>query len=423
MAFDLSALTNYVEESNEFLTATLFTGGDTGKFARFETGVKGKRKITTVEGDAILQKGTCKDASGTTTLDEVFIEVQDWTYHEEFCLGDLEEKLSNTVLAPGSNAESIPKQAEEKIVDVKASSINKQIELTNWQGDTDGTYTLFDGFIKKIDALGTAIDGNVSSYAANQAEVKATGTITLDSSVAGDYVIVNGLTYTGVTGTKTDNSEYSVDTSDTAAAADLADSISSDARHGISGYLTALSASGVVTVTSNLVGIEGNKVSMSTPDTTITLSGATLSGGIDESIGINKDNVIAIIDDIISVVPIDVYEDDDFAVFVGNDVFKLYIQAVKAVNGYHETAENDGETYTISGSSVMLRKVRGLNNTDRIFATVGRNFVVGMDVETEANVIDVWYSKDDDTVHFRTKAKSGVNVFNAGEIVEFTLSV
>lgn len=422
MAFDLSAMTNYVEDSNEFLTATLFTGGDTGKFARFETGVKGKRKITTIEGDAILQKGSCKSASGTTTLDEVFIEVQDWTYHEEFCLGDLEEKLSNTVLAPGSNAEALPKPAEEKIVDVKVASINKTIELTNWQGDTGGTYTLYDGFIKKIDALGTAIDGNVDSWAANQAEVKATGTITLASSVAGDYVIVNGLTYTAVAGAKSDNSEYSIDTSDTAAALDLADSISSDARHGIYGYLTALSALGVVTVTSNLVGAEGNKVPMSTPDTTITLSGATLSGGIDASVGINVNNVIAIIDGVISVVPIDVYEDEDFQVLVGNDVFKLYIQAVKKANLYHESAENDGETYMISGSNVKLRKVRGLNGTDRIFASVGRNFVVGMDAETESNIIDVWYSKDDDTVHFRTKAKSGVNVFNAAEIVEFTLA-
>lgn len=421
MSYDLTNFTSHVEDSNDILTATLFSGGDTGKFARFETGVKGKRKVPTIEGDVILQNGTCKDANGTTVIGEVFIEVQDWTYHESFCVADLEDKLPNSVLAPGSNATSIPKPWESKMVDVKVAAMQKKLELTYWQGDTEGTYSNFDGFIKKIDALGTAIDGNIKNYAANQVEAKATGTITLSSSVAGDYVVLNGLTYTGVNGAKSDNTEYSVDTGDTEAALDLADSISSDSRHGVSGYLTALSTLGVVTVTSNLTGIEGNKVTMTTPDATITLSGATLSGGINASIGINKDNVITIVDDIISVASVDVKEDETFEVFCGNDVFDVYIGAVKAANNYHESADNDGQTYKIGGSGKILRKVRGLNGTDRLFATVGRNFVVGMDKNKEDAAIHIFYVEDTDTVHFRTKAKSGVTVFNAAEIVEFTL--
>jgi hypothetical protein len=422
MAYDVSAFTDYVGRENDFLTATLFSGGDTGKFARFMTGVKGKDSIPRIDGDAVIQKGSCsKSASGDTDITEYFIEVQDWTYKELFCQDDLQKKFPNSVLAPGSNNQDTPAGWEEKVVDVKTASIQKQLELTYWQGDTGGTYTLFDGYIKKIDAAASAIDGNVDNVAANQAEVKATGTITLATSVAGDYVIVNGLTYTGVSGAKSDNSEYSIDTSDTAAALDLADSISSDARHGVYGYLTALSALGVVTVTSNLTGAEGNKVAMSTPDVTITLSGATLSGGIDESIGINKANVIDIVDGMLTVVPIDVAEAEDFAVFVGNDTFNLYIQAIKDANNYHFSAENDGDTYTINGSGVLLRKVRGLNGTDRIFACRGSFFVVGMDVEEESNVIKIWYSEDDDVVYFQTKAKSGVTPTHIEEIVEFTL--
>ncbi len=304
MSFDLTALSDYVEQSNDILTATLFSGGDTGKFARFETEVKGKREITTIEGDVILQNGTCKTASGTTVLDKVSIEVQDWTYHEDFCVGDLETKLTNTVLAPGSNSESIPKPVEEKMVDVKLAAINKKLELTYWQGDTGGTYTNFDGYIKKIDALGTAIDGNTSSA------------------------------------------------------------------------------------------------------TAITVA-----------------NIIGLVDDMIVASLVDVKEDDDYQVLVGNDAFDLYVAALKAANLFHYSADNDGQTLKVGGSAKILRKVRGLNGTDRMFASVGRNFVVGMDKDGEENVIDIWYSKDTDKVHFRTKAKSGVNVFNAGEIVEFSVTV
>lgn len=304
MSFDLTGFTSHVEDSNDILTATLFTGGDTGKFARFETGVKGKRKIPTIEGDAILQKGTCKSASGTTVFDEVFIEVQEWTYHEDFCLGDLEDKLPNMVLAPGSNTESLPQAWESKMVDVKISSINKQLELTYWQGDTAGTYTMFDGFIKVIDALGTALDGNTT--------------------------------------------------------------------------------------------------------------GAT---------EITKSNIIGLVDDMVVKAPVDVKEDDTFEVFVGNDAFDLYIAAIKDANNFHISADNNGETYQIGGSAKTLRKVRGLNGTDRMYASVGRNFVVGMDVAAEENVMSIFYVEKDDKVNFRVKAKSGVNVFNAAEIVEFTVVV
>lgn len=305
MAYDVSSFTDYVGRENEFLTATLFSGGDTGKFARFMTGVKGKDSIPKVDGDATIQKGTCKTPSGTTTVTEYFIEVEQWEYYEGFCEDDLQKKFPNTVLAPGSSNADSPPQWQETVVDVKVSSINKTLELTYWQGDTAGTYTLFDGFIKKIDAAGTAIDGNTS--------------------------------------------------------------------------------------------------------------------GTTAATGITKGNVIGLVDDMVAAALVDTKEADDFQVLVGNDVFDLYIQAIKDANNYHYSADNDGQTYLIGGSGKLLRKVRGLNGTSRMFASRGSYFVVGMDIEDEHNVLKIWYSEDDDKVYFRTKAKSGVTPVNVNEIVEFTL--
>lgn len=304
MAYVVTNFTDYVGRENEFLTATLFSGGDTGKFARFITGVKGKDSIPRIDGDAVIQKGTCKTASGDTTITEYFIEVQPWEYYEGFCEDDLQKKFPNTVFAPGSSNSDSPAQWQETVVDVKVASIQKTLELTYWQGDTAGTYTLFDGFIKKIDADGNAIDGNTTSATA-----------------------------------------------------------------------------------------------------------------------ITKENVIGLVDDMIVAAPVDTKEADDFQIVVGNDVFDMYIAAQKTANNYHNSAENDGQTYNIGGSGKVLRKVRGLNGTDRMFAARGAFFVVGMDVEDEEAIIKIWYSEDDDKVYFRTKAKSGVTPVNIEEMVEFTLDV
>jgi hypothetical protein len=304
MSYDISAFTDYVGRENEFLTSTLFSGGDTGKFARFMTGVKGKDSIPKIDGDATIQKGTCKTASGTTEVTEYFIEVEQWEYYEGFCEDDLQNKFPKSVLAPGSSNADAPPAWQEKVIDVKVASIQKTLELTYWQGDTAGTYTLFDGFIKLIDADGNAVDGNTSS-----------------------------------------------------------------------------------------------------------------------ATGITAANVIGLVDDMIVASDVDVKEADDFQVLVGNDTFDLYIQALKTANSYHYNADNDGQTYLIGGSAKVLRKVRGLNGTDRMFAGRGSHFIVGMDVEEEQTVIKVWYSEDDDKLYFRTKAKSGVTPINIDELVEFSLTV
>lgn len=110
----------------------------------------------------------------------------------------------------------------------------------------------------------------------------ATGTFTLCTVIAGDQVVVNGLTYTGVTGAKSNNTEFSVDVSDCAAATDLALSITCDARIGVtvpSVDQTGASCSAVVTVTAGTSGRIGNDICISSPDSTITASCTTLSGG------------------------------------------------------------------------------------------------------------------------------------------------
>lgn len=167
MGYDVSDFTDFIGRENEFLTATLFAGGDTAKFARYMAGVKGKTTVPKLSGGATLQAGFCKTPSGGTKVDEVSIEVFPFTVFESFCEDDLQTKFPNMVLAPGSKNADAPAAWQETIISLKVASIMEQLELTYWQGDTTtGLYQLFDGYIKKIDAAGTAIEGNTSNATA-----------------------------------------------------------------------------------------------------------------------------------------------------------------------------------------------------------------------------------------------------------------
>ena len=106
----------------------------------------------------------------------------------------------------------------------------------------------------------------------------AVGTLTLVSAIATDVCTVNGLLYTAVAGTKADNTEWSIDTSDTAAATDLKLSINADARTPItvpSVNVLASSSSGVVTIKGDSEA--ANLVDISSPDSTITANASTLA--------------------------------------------------------------------------------------------------------------------------------------------------
>lgn len=304
MAYDLTNFTDYVARESATLTATLFAGGDTAKFAMYMTGVKGKTEVPHVSGGATLQAGTCNTPSGTTNADVVSLEVAPFTYFESFCQDDLQSKFPNTVLAPGSNNADTPAEWEEALINEKVASIAEQLELQYWQGDTDGSeYTLFDGFIKQIDAATGVIAGNTSS-----------------------------------------------------------------------------------------------------------------------ATEITKANVIGLVDDMRVAAPAKVKRSKDFVILVGDDVFDKYIAAEKDANLYHYAPEHDNGVYRIGGSGAKLIRTYGLDGTDRMFASVGKNFIVGSDVANEESVMDVWYDKTDDKTHMRVKAKAGVTIANPAEIVEFTLS-
>jgi hypothetical protein len=302
MAYTVTNFSAYVAKHNELLTATLFAGGDTAKFARFIENVKGSILVPHLEESASLQTGACASASGAAVLSEVTLTVTPFTSYKTYCQDTLENLLPYSMVAPGSNnGDTLPWEAE--LIETRIKRINQELEMTYWQGTTGGTYTTFVGWINKLDANASVVSGN-------------TGAITAMTT--------------------------------------------SNIKDAVDAMRTANSA--LVTRSS------------------------------------------------------------EYVTMVGDDYFDLYIAAEKADNLYHYKPEHDDGVYEIGGGRGKLIRCLGLDGTNRMFASVGSNFIVGSDIDNESEVAEVWYDQTTDLMNVRVKGKAGVTFANAGEIVDFTLA-
>jgi len=219
--------------------------------------------------------------------------------------------------------------------------------------------------------------------------VYASGTATCVSCVATNTITINGLVYTGVTGVKSDNTEFSVDTGDNETAADLADSITKDSRTGIdvpSFGVTATAAANVVTITANKYGVLGNSITMSENSTTITLSGVNLTGGATAELyttGVNEESDGAFDFDntnyikLTNSLPLNFEITDPFSVTFWA---KLTNQGTSdiIIGNNDVTSVNDGWNIYRAGTNVFAFTIKssGASNTQVVTGTV---------------VDDVWY--------------------------------
>ncbi len=128
-------------------------------------------------------------------------------------------------------------------------------------------------------APNTFADGTVTLASVTLFEF-ATGTAQCTTVLADDTITVNGLLYTAVSGTPAED-EFDIDTGDDETATSLATQITADTRSGTLNDVTATATTDTVTMTQTVTGVGGNATTLAQVGDTITLSGATFSGGSD----------------------------------------------------------------------------------------------------------------------------------------------
>lgn len=112
--------------------------------------------------------------------------------------------------------------------------------------------------------------------------VQASQTVTFsDHATANDTILINGVTFTAKSSNAGAN-EFNVGATATTSATNLAAAINASVTALISGYVTATSALGVVTVTSVFYGLAGNTMTIAEgvdAGSVISVGGARLAAG------------------------------------------------------------------------------------------------------------------------------------------------
>lgn len=147
-----------------------------------------------------------------------------------------------------------------------------------------------------------------------------------------------------------------------------------------------------------------------------------VDGNTSSATELTKANIRSLVENMIFAANPDVVESETFVVYLGTDSFMKYVAALKDANLYHFAPEHKSYVMDIDGFNGKLVGVRGLNGTDRMFASDANNFIIGSDVPEEEEILEVIYDKFSDKTRLRAKFKAGVQIMNDGEIVEFTVS-
>lgn len=154
MAFSVSSLTDYVDQSSEELLTLLQFEGETAKQANLITGVKSSRSLQILTNTVNFQDGDSDcafNASGTTDFAQRNIVTKGIKVQEVLCPRALQAKWTQLLLRAGQKYDEsdIPKL----IIQDYVKQILKKLETLDWTGSTTGTF--YDGLIKIIKAEST----------------------------------------------------------------------------------------------------------------------------------------------------------------------------------------------------------------------------------------------------------------------------
>jgi hypothetical protein len=126
---------------------------------------------------------------------------------------------------------------------------------------------------------------------------------------------------------------------------------------------------------------------------------------------------------VIAALPNGIKGKTDVRIFVGWDVYNLLIQKYVDLNLYHYNPGSTGNAidseFLVPGTSYKVIPVHGLTGTNDIYAMRMSNIFLGVDLISEEDQFELWYSQDDRNVKFSANLKIGVQIAFPDEVVKF----
>lgn len=159
MAFNVTALTGWVNENSQELITQALLGSQTAELITVIPGIKYKQTIKYLETNALIQAGGCGyNATGDTTLTDKEVSVVSLKVQEDLCPDDLEATSLQLSMSPGKNKD-IP--FEKLWADRKIAQVQTAVETMVWSA-TAASSVKCDGFKYLMDN-----DAAVNDYTFN----------------------------------------------------------------------------------------------------------------------------------------------------------------------------------------------------------------------------------------------------------------
>ena len=162
LQFDLTVNSNALLCPNpeEFYSKAYIKETDPDNF-RVVPNVKNSTKLAQMTFGQVLKAEACAFSAPTDTLDAIDVDVCGLSIMAQLCQFDLESSFLATQMASGSNGSFEVASFMAYYYGELSSSVNEDIELIRWQGDTtltDATLSLCDGYEKLLAADSAVID-------------------------------------------------------------------------------------------------------------------------------------------------------------------------------------------------------------------------------------------------------------------------
>lgn len=165
MAFDVTALTAYIEDQDFPLIAQMQATGGLAEKVNIQTGIKGSSNLQFLSTDVVFGSDACtRTAADSTAFSNKTITVGAIAVSEDLCVKDLNGFWLQTLVKKGAaGEEELPGEIESVYMAKKMNALKNQLAISDFQGVVgSGTNNLsyYNGLLVQLDADASVVDGN-----------------------------------------------------------------------------------------------------------------------------------------------------------------------------------------------------------------------------------------------------------------------
>ena len=168
MAFDVTALSAYIEQMDFPLIAQMQATGGLAEKVNIQTGIKGSSNLQFLSTDVVFGADGCARVTGDeTTFTQKTITVGAIQVAEDLCIKDLNGYWAQVLVKKGAaGEEEMPMEIEAVYMEKKMNALKNQLAISDFQGDllsATNNLSFYDGLLVQVDADGTVVDGNTGA--------------------------------------------------------------------------------------------------------------------------------------------------------------------------------------------------------------------------------------------------------------------